>query len=175
MSQVSLQRATSPTSGAKNRASMPPMSRGPSAQQGAGEPMSPTSSETQARASKQQIEPMPEENEEEVEADASQASSSSRGRTGTMNKEFKFPSSGPSSPTPPVPPLPTMSAEQTSTEPAGVSHESADGTGGDAPSGVLTPTQVEVPPPPPVEKERSQSGPIDEGDDDLGVTEEIPL
>ncbi|EIN11014.1 hypothetical protein PUNSTDRAFT_85507 [Punctularia strigosozonata HHB-11173 SS5] len=181
MSQVSLQRAVSPSSpGVKNRASMPPMSRAASSQQEFSEPMSPTSAETQARASKPAIEPTPEEEEEEEEEEdgehetASRTSSQARGRTGTMNKQFRFPSPGPSWATPPVPPLPSTHSELSSEETQATSSKPAE-SDKDVASGVLTPTQVEVPPPPPVEKERSTGALTDEGDDDVGATEEIPL
>lgn len=39
---------------------------------------------------------------------------------------------------------------------------------------VVAPSSVEVPPPPPIEKERSPTN-HDDGDDDVGETEEISL
>ena len=40
---------------------------------------------------------------------------------------------------------------------------------------VITPSSVEVPPPPPVEKEKVVSHSADDGEEDVGPTEEISL
>lgn len=39
---------------------------------------------------------------------------------------------------------------------------------------VISPSSIEVPPPPPVEKERSNST-VDDGEDEVGDTFEVPL
>ncbi|KAF4601452.1 Chitin synthase, class 5 [Pleurotus pulmonarius] len=72
-----------------------------------------------------------------------------KSRAGTMNKDFKFPS-------------PASSPVVEGHPPTSLSSAAA----------VMTPSSIEVPPPPPVEKERSV---VDEGDDDVGETEDIPL
>ncbi|THU90402.1 hypothetical protein K435DRAFT_728390 [Dendrothele bispora CBS 962.96] len=86
-------------------------------------------------------------------------------RSGTMNKEFKFPSAA-SSPVVPqtdtVPPVPPVRVDKV-TEEAQTSAR------------VITPSSIEVPPPPPVEKEKSASSSLDDGEDDVGDTVEIEL
>ncbi|KAF4575392.1 Chitin synthase, class 5 [Pleurotus pulmonarius] len=157
MSQASLTRtpASPPpnrqTTATSHRASMPPPAR---------------SDSFVNQPSSSRFEPTPEE-AGEVE-DLQRASTSSpdaegtpkeakrKSRAGTMNKDFKFPTPA-SSPVVDAHPVPSLS--------------SAAGTG----LAVMTPSSIEVPPPPPVEKERSLSGSVDEGDDDVGETEDIPL
>ncbi|KAF4575398.1 Chitin synthase, class 5 [Pleurotus pulmonarius] len=138
-------RQTTPTS---HRASMPPPAR---------------SDSFVNQPSSSRFEPTPEE-AGEVE-DLQRASTSSpdaegtpkeakrKSRAGTMNKDFKFPTPA-SSPVVDAHPVPSLS--------------SATGTG----LAVMTPSSIEVPAPPPVEKERTV---VDEGDDDVGETEDIPL
>jgi chitin biosynthesis protein CHS5 len=75
-----------------------------------------------------------------------------------MNKHFKFP---PTSPSPPaVPDVPPSNAEEDDSGLTSV--------------GVVAPSSVEVPPPPPVEKERLGQA-VDDGEEDVGETEEIAL
>ncbi|KAJ7612363.1 hypothetical protein DFH06DRAFT_1015359 [Mycena polygramma] len=75
-------------------------------------------------------------------------------RTGTMNREFKFPTPVSSPTVPDTPDVPSI-------------HR------------VVTPSNIEVPPPPPVEKELGVSPPrstrSDEGEEELGDTVDIPL
>jgi len=86
-----------------------------------------------------------------------------------MDREFKFPPSAESQGLPP--------GQQTTASHANDTSRARD----DGPEeaqltavNVVAPSSVEVPPPPPIEKERS---PInhDDGDDDVGETEEISL
>ncbi|KAF4575395.1 Chitin synthase, class 5 [Pleurotus pulmonarius] len=138
-------RQTTPTS---HRASMPPPAR---------------SDSFVNQPSSSRFEPTPEE-AGEVE-DLQRASTSSpdaegtpkeakrKSRAGTMNKDFKFPS-------------PASSPVVEGHPPTSLSSAAATGPA------VMTPSSIEVPAPPPVEKERSV---VDEGDDDVGETEDIPL
>ena len=81
-----------------------------------------------------------------------------KSRQGSMNKHFKFP---PTSPSPPaVPDVPPSNAEEDDSGLTSV--------------GVVAPSSVEVPPPPPVEKERLGQA-VDDGEEDVGETEEIAL
>ncbi|KAF9061597.1 hypothetical protein BDP27DRAFT_1394210 [Rhodocollybia butyracea] len=88
-----------------------------------------------------------------------------KSRSGTMNREFRFPPSptaspeavpGPGGKKSPPPGLPIQQGQ--------LEEET---------SRMITPSAIEVPPPPPVEKERS--APNDEGDDDVGDTVEVDL
>lgn len=203
MSQISLANSpkrqnsggATPKAGAGNRASMPPMARA----SGPSEPISPTSPETLARTqafvpTPEEPEPTPEETKtpgpvrrdsakletKESTQDTGNAGDDDadddkkgRRRTGTMNKSFRFPPSTPPNDAPPVPPLPTSATSSTSPgqpKPAAVAIPP---TGAPPAVHVITPASIEVPPPPPVEKERPMVH--DEGDDDVGATEEIPL
>ncbi|KAE9395264.1 hypothetical protein BT96DRAFT_156992 [Gymnopus androsaceus JB14] len=99
-----------------------------------------------------------------------------------MNREFRFP------------PEPSTSPVTTEAVPAGrksppaalpvQQHQGDEAEDGeDEPSSLanrmITPSAIEVPPPPPVEKERSVSSGShqshDDGDDDVGFTEEVDL
>lgn len=73
-----------------------------------------------------------------------------------MKRDFKFPSS-----TPPD----STSGSPKSQESKG--HVKAQ-------ESVVSPSSIEVPPPPPVEKERSTST-VDDGEDEVGDTVEVPL
>jgi len=84
-----------------------------------------------------------------------------RSRQGSMNKNFKFP---PTSPSPPaVLDMPSSNTPSAEEDEAGLTSV-----------GVVAPSSVEVPPPPPVEKERVGQV-VDEGEEDVGETEEIAL
>ncbi|KAK1225329.1 hypothetical protein PQX77_011747 [Marasmius sp. AFHP31] len=111
---------------------------------------------------------------EEVDLTASEDGPTSNGnkrksRTGTMNRDFKFPSPA-SSPVvgqdESVPQSLREAALKASTSPPP-----------DPVQRVVTPSNIEVPPPPPVEKERpsGQDDGDDGDDDDLGPTVDIPL
>lgn len=148
------------------------------------------------------IEPTPEEGSEEEdlegpksieerfdETDEEEAERAGRPRKGTMSKNYKFPPPSDSAPPPPVPALPPSISvshtpppkesqpqpkepSQTQTRPTHTSTETEDASLSAVPT-IITPSAVEVPPPPPVEKERSLV--VNDGDDDLGETEEISL
>lgn len=76
-----------------------------------------------------------------------------------MDRNFKFPPT--SSPTPPaVPDLPLSSTTEAERGPTD--------------AGVVPPSSVEVPAPPPVEKERVRNT-VEDGEEDVGETEEIAL
>lgn len=182
MSQASLPR--SPSSPApdrdrapvNNRASMPAPSRNTttsppgSSSNFVNQP--PPSPETQARAS--YFGPTPEETSEETAAEEVQAErrssltsteSKRKSRSGTMNRQFKFPNtSTPDQALNKTPASPSASPEQQYTRPSGAK----------SPPAVIVPSNIEVPPPPPVEKEQSTSS-VDEGEDDVGDTVDIPL
>lgn len=90
-----------------------------------------------------------------------------KGRNGSMNRDFRFPS--PSS-SPVQSNMPTRSQKRSPppelNEPAAQS----------VPPVVVTPASIEVPAPPPVEKENSASNAsLDEGEDEVGDTVDIPL
>jgi hypothetical protein len=83
-----------------------------------------------------------------------------------MDRAFKFP---PSAESQSVPPGQQASASDTSRA-RDDGPEEAQLTA----VNVAAPSSVEVPPPPPIEKERSPTN-HDDGDDDVGETEEISL
>ncbi|KZT29558.1 hypothetical protein NEOLEDRAFT_1085576 [Neolentinus lepideus HHB14362 ss-1] len=180
MSQVSLPHSpnrpiTSPTQKSANRASMPAPSRSSSHQS------IPASAESQART----IAPTPEENGEEDMSESQSPERTVDGRTsksakrrtrhGTMDKAFKFPPDGfegaqPPIPESPSPPRPEESESQAAAQPA-----PEEPKGPKIPAvHVVAPSTVEVPPPPPVEKEKAPAS-HDEGEEEVGETEEISL
>lgn len=176
MSQATLPR-DSHAAKAANRASMPPPSRTPTSPT---LPTSPTSHETQSRTAPQTFEPTPEEPGEEDEEDLAQAArppkSNRRSRHGTMDREFKFPPPSPAPTDAPKGALTSTSEQPASTgdtQPPGytVDDDGVEEAGLTA-VGTVAPS-VEVPPPPPVEKE--VSGISEEGEEDVGETEEISL
>ena len=71
-----------------------------------------------------------------------------------MNRDFKFPATRSTAPPPGL-------DESKLAQPASA-------------KAVITPSSIEVPPPPPIEKERTQSS-MDEGEDEVGDTVDIPL
>ncbi|KAF9235574.1 hypothetical protein BU15DRAFT_64752 [Melanogaster broomeanus] len=175
MSQASLPSSSSGTNTHKtapNRASMPAPQR--------------TTAESPPAAPKKPFEPTLEEEEDEedsVDENAEQTKSVGGSdlrhkSNGTMDRNFKFPSTLPQSP--PVPPIPTMSPPpaQPSSQLSGkaatlaleLEHES-DLT----PESIITPSSVEVPPPPPVEKENRRGIAEDDVEEEVGETVEIDL
>ncbi len=169
MSQASLPQSTQAAKAA-NRASMPASSQTPTSPG----PSPPGSSGSQPKPVRKVFEPTPEEGgdaDESPDAAAETKSTRNRGpphtRCGTMDREFKFPP--PESQTPPP-------GQQTSASHANNTSRAHD----DGPEeaqltavNVVAPSSVEVPPPP-IEKERSPTN-HDDGDDDVGETEEISL
>lgn len=155
MSQVSLASPTRSNStgttaipkGAGNRSSMPPMARAGT--------MSPKSPETQARALEVQRE---EPEEPDTEQQRSKLSSKA-------NEEEEDDQSA--RPPPPLPSAPTQPP------PAEAEDSKTDTTQPPKPR-VIAPSSIEVPPPPPIEKEHTTRE-SEEGDEDVGATEEIPL
>lgn len=102
-----------------------------------------------SQASSSGFEATPEEAGEVEDLQSSSPDAGKRkSRAGTMNKDFKFPSPASS---------PVVEGHAASSVLS---------------AAVMTPSSIEVPPPPPVEKERSVD---EEGDDDVGETEDIPL
>ncbi|KAI0053792.1 hypothetical protein FA95DRAFT_1530798 [Auriscalpium vulgare] len=171
MSQASLPREAH-ASKAANRASMPPPVRTPTSPP---VPTSPSSAETQSRTT---FAPTPEEEGEEEE-DVAQStkvrkSSQRRSRHGTMDREFKFPPSKPTEER--SSPLASTAERSTAPNPGpagySVDEDGVEEAGLSAVGGVAA-SVVEVPPPPPVEKEIS--GHADDGEEDVGETEEISL
>lgn len=171
MSQASLPRtpnsATPPTTrGSGNRASMPAPSR-PHA------PNSPSSSVKQPSSSPE-TKARPTRFETTVEEDAESedvlnADIKRKSKSGEMNREFKFPATrvGPDSP-----PRPEEMEHGKKTAPSKLDESKFARPGSAKP--IITPSSIEVPPPPPVEKERSHSS-VDEGEDEVGDTVDIPL
>ncbi|GBE90214.1 hypothetical protein BKA93DRAFT_741014 [Sparassis latifolia] len=171
--------SVSPTKHAVSRQSMPPQQR-PT-------PTSPTSSFVHQSAKRGTPEspafaPMPEEQgEESFEGQQHEVRRPTHVRTGTMSKNFRFPSSAPheagSLPANPLPPASASPPKDDAPTPAplvapapaqAVDVEDA----GLAAVGVVGPSSVEVPPPPPVDKEPMSSQSVD---DEVGETEEISL
>ncbi|KII94568.1 hypothetical protein PLICRDRAFT_47604 [Plicaturopsis crispa FD-325 SS-3] len=83
---------------------------------------------------------------------------------------------------PPLEPTPeeeqepvTLQRKSNLASPAPASPKAADEDAGLTTVGVVAPSSVEVPPPPPVEKERTRRASVDEGEEDVGMTEEIDL
>ncbi|KAJ7111359.1 hypothetical protein C8R44DRAFT_711769 [Mycena epipterygia] len=162
MSQASLPRSpTSPAAGV--RQSMPPLARTTAAS-----PPAPQASAfvNPASTSTPPLESTPEDADagvddpdtEEVALERAVSSTvmeKRMSRTGTMNREFKFPTPVSSPTISDTPNLPSLMHR------------------------VVTPSNIEVPPPPPVEKELGVSPPrsarSDEGEEELGDTVDIPL
>ncbi|KAL0581491.1 hypothetical protein V5O48_000534 [Marasmius crinis-equi] len=108
---------------------------------------------------------------EEVDLSSEQATSKAakrKSRSGTMNRDFKFPS-----------PVSSPVVAQDENIPASLREAGGRGTTSppsDPVHRIVTPSSIEVPPPPPVEKERPSGQEDDDGDDDdLGPTVDIPL
>ena len=105
---------------------------------------------------------------EEAQLEKSTNDTSIKGQKNTpgeMNPRFRFPSPGPSNGVPVKRERKSPPAELN--DKINVSAQS---------SSVITPSAIEVPPPPPVEKEHSPSSTsVDEIEDDVGDTVDIPL
>ncbi|KAM6496362.1 fibronectin type III/BRCA1 domain containing protein [Amanita muscaria] len=160
MSQASLPRvphsAPATTGGrSNNRASLPAPSRNqhptqsPPAASFVNQPHT-ASPETRARTSR--IEPTVEEDGETEDATTSDQEQDYElvRRSGEMKRDFKFPATRPSA----------LDAPTTATQPQSLKP--------------VTPSNIEVPPPPPVEKERSLSS-VEDVDEEVGPTVDIPL
>jgi len=169
MSQANLPQAPtkspSPTTKNTNRASMPAPSRVPSSPPQSAFINQP-SSNSEAKAKTRGFEPTPEELDTEADVAqtvkrATSAEGKRKSRSGTMNRDFKFPSTSSASP-PAIPDLPSSTVNM------------GEDDAGLMSVGVVAPSSVEVPPPPPVEKEK-MSHVIEEGEEDVGETEEIAL
>ncbi|PFH49001.1 hypothetical protein AMATHDRAFT_81537 [Amanita thiersii Skay4041] len=187
MSQASLSRTQAnspPSQKSSNRSSLPPPSRTPAS--------SPPSTSTFANQTNMsapdartkgtaRFEPTPEEDVETDDVLPDQnADVTRKRRSGTMNRGFKFPPSRNSSSSTPQ----EQGAEERkqseekaqSGEEGGKQKESSIAQQpASAKAIVLTPSSIEVPPPPPVEKERSVSSSVEDGEDDVGDTVDIPL
>lgn len=146
------------------RASMPAPAR-----QATATPPNQASAFVNQPTSARQLESTTEEPGDEAEADrlklerTTSAESKRKSRSGTMNREFKFP---PTSSSPPaMPEVPAKKGPPAPLTENGLAAES-----------LVTPSSIEVPPPPPVEKERSFSNiSLESGEDDVGDTVDIPL
>jgi hypothetical protein len=167
MSQASLPQSAQAAKAA-NRASMPAPSRTPTSPG----PTPPSSSES-SKAARRTFDPTLEESGDGDESQdiVSQTKSTRnkgppRARHGTMDREFKFP------PTALESDSVSHGRQATGTGPGDtqLNSDDAEEAGLTAPSN----SSVEVPPPPPVEKERLPTG-HDDGDEDVGETEEISL
>lgn len=165
MSQTSLPQNTQAAKAA-NRASMPASSQTTTSPGSS----SPGISGAQTKPVRKGFEPTPEEGghtDESPDVTAETKPPRNRGpirtRHGTMDREFKFPPSAESQSLPPGQQTSASDISRTRDEEAQLTAVN-----------VVAPSSVEVPPPPPIEKERS---PIhhDEGEDDVGETEEISL
>ena len=169
MSQANLQHTPASTANpaarsAANRASLPAALNVTSTSPPNSAFLNQPSANSEPRARSGRFEPTP----EEFDGDAQDADTTAekearrKSRPGTMDKNFKFPPT--SSPSPPaVPNLPSSDNQSPDEDDAGLTSVS-----------VVAPSSVEVPPPPPVEKERVGQA-VEEGEDDVGETEEIAL
>ncbi|KAK2464835.1 hypothetical protein APHAL10511_003134 [Amanita phalloides] len=162
MSQASLPRSphsATPASGrgAGNRASMPAPSRSHTTSPPSSQHVS--SPETRARTSRFEATA-----EEEAETEADQEGlpdPKRRSANGEMNKDFKFPRSAPASPPESMRKGPRELDSTKLAQPASAKP-------------IVTPSSIEVPPPPPMEKERVHQS-VEDGEDDVGDTVDIPL
>ncbi|KAF9266078.1 hypothetical protein L218DRAFT_971508 [Marasmius fiardii PR-910] len=109
---------------------------------------------------------------EEVDLTSSEAAGTSatekrRSRVGTMNPDFKFPSTT----------SPVVSQHEGVPSPPADTTEQGNTKSKSSPPPTINPSSIEVPPPPPVEKERNTAheNEDDGDDDDLGPTVDIPL
>jgi hypothetical protein len=170
MSQANLPQAstnaTTPPAKNSNRASMPAPSRVTSASPPQSTFINQPSPRLDVKAKTGAFEPTPEELETDAEGNGGQRATSidgkRRSRPGTMDRNFKFPSSSSVSP-PAIPDLPLSKVNNGGEDDTGLMSV-----------GVVAPSSVEVPPPPPVEKEKTGHV-VEEGEEDVGETEEIAL
>lgn len=185
MSQASLPNSAQSNRSA-NRASMPAPSRA--------DP-SPPAQPLAKSPSRNTFEPTPEEAQEATYREGEQevpvmkspkSGKPPRARHGTMDREFKFP---PPSPTT-APPVPQITPEHMKmAQEAREAEEARDGEedvnvskseddteeAGLEAVGVVAPSSVEVPPPPQLERGNSMGSTTEDGDEDVGETEEISL
>ena len=173
MSQASLPQSAQAAKAA-NRASMPASSQTPTSPSPA--PSPPSGSGVQPKPVRKIFEPTPEEGgDADVSPVAAAETKSTRNRGpprtrhGTMDREFKFPPSAESHTLPPDQQPSISHANATSR-----AHDDGPEEAQLTTVNVVAPSSVEVPPPPPIEKERSPTS-HDDGDDDVGETEEISL
>lgn len=172
MSQASLPQSAQAAKAA-NRASMPAPSRTPTSPG----PTPPTRSESPLKAVRKTFEPTPEEGGDGGESQdvtsqtkPTRTRGPPRTRHGTMDRAFKFPVATDSDPA-----LHGQQAASTGTKDTSRASDDAEEAGLTAVD-VVAPSNstVEVPPPPPIEKERLSTS-HDDGDEDVGETEEISL
>jgi chitin biosynthesis protein CHS5 len=179
MSQANLQHTPTNTANpaarsAANRASLPTPLRVTSTSPPHSALVNQPSANSEPRARSGGFEPTPEEFDGDAQdADATLKGATSaekearrKSRPGTMDRNFKFPTTSPPPPPPAVPDLPSSNKRSTD--------EDGEDDAGLTSVGVVAPSSVEVPPPPPVEKERVGQA-IEEGEEDVGETEEIAL
>ena len=122
----------------------------------------PSSPESRARTSRFEA-TVEEDGEAEGGLSEHDAENKRNSRSGEMNKQFRFPVTR-TVPSEPAQGKKAAPRELDSTKLAQPASAKA----------VVTPSSIEVPPPPPVEKERSQSS-VEDGEDDVGDTVDIPL
>ncbi|KAG1797674.1 hypothetical protein EV424DRAFT_1333203, partial [Suillus variegatus] len=116
-----------------------------------------------------------EEDEEEQPPPPKPSSSEMKHKSnGTMDRNFKFPTSPTQAQVvPPVPSLPTQARAPKPEHEGGSNHTNEDDM---TPVAVVMPSSVEVPPPPPVEKEiRKSFIESEDGEEEVGETVEIDL
>ncbi|KXN89004.1 Chitin biosynthesis protein CHS5 [Leucoagaricus sp. SymC.cos] len=166
MSQASLPQSpnSSSTKQHVNRASMPPPSRNAASsppRQTSSNPPPTVRFEAPQEADETAAEEETHQRSPPVAASSPPANSSmdAHRRSSSMKRDFKFPSSSP--PESDSPKLPDSEAQKSK------GHVKAQ-------ESVISPSSIEVPPPPPVEKERSTST-VDDGEDEVGDTVEVPL
>jgi chitin biosynthesis protein CHS5 len=93
-----------------------------------------------------------------------------------MNREFKFPVSPPAQEPPQQPPVPRRDSDKApASPPAGENLAEPESEEEELTSvGMVAPSTIEVHPPPPIEKEKAGNV-ADDGEEDVGPTEEISL
>src|SRR6266852_299466 len=170
MSQASLPQSAQAAKAA-NRASMPALSKTPTSPG----PTPPSRSDSPSKTGPKTFDPTPEEGGEGGEPqDASSQTKPTRTRGPprvrheTMDREFKFHQASETA---------SHGQQASSTGTRDTSHTPADAEEvGLTAVDVVAPSNstVEVPPPPPIEKERPPMSP-DDGEEDVGETEEISL
>lgn len=115
---------------------------------------------------------------EEVQSPSQKSPELRHKSNGTMDRNFKFPpSQSEAQVIPVVPPIPFTQSPVPKPEPEEDSdHESEESEEDESPVTVIPPSSVEVPPPPPIEKENHRGyAESEEGDEEVGETEEIDL
>ncbi|GLB34254.1 putative fibronectin type 3 domain containing protein [Lyophyllum shimeji] len=161
---------------ASNRASMPAPARSTETPPTQVSPFLNQAVSPETKARTVAFEPTPEEpaednHAEEVQLERSTSRETKHKNNGSMNREFRFPSPTQS----PVQPN-IQSKKERRSPPAQLDEPRAAEDGQEQKQPVVTPSSIEVPPPPPVEKERSvSSASVDEGEEEVGDTVDIPL